>query len=446
DAGRHGAESAPELEHGADAMLKVLSQATKPGEEAGWIVKALQALREQGGRDIEPASEARTSLEALLQEAAELDEQKPPRSQPSEGEAERPLEQLVPGLPREVSPMESGEGVTGFESSSTLTDTLAPLETARPAPKATPSFGAEEAKPPQPPPADVSGDKPTRDLWWAALRPVDADSAREETRLRFGDSFRHVTRETLFGRKMALLPHAADPEGSESFHEAKNIPAPFSSRGGPSAQAAPAEGRALFLTPETAVSSKEGAPRGNQSGSWNLSTAVQEPGLGVARSEATASPHGAARTETQDLQQSVIQSVRYLASRGERSLSVRLKPESLGELRITLTTAHDRIQVQLFTGNAAVRESLEAQLPQLRESLTRDGFDVMRLSVETDSSGGNAAEGGHPRAPMHDLLNQRQGGRSVSTLGSDTGEGSAGSTSPRNTTNRITDQTIDVRI
>ena len=454
--GNHGAESAPALERGAEAMLKVFGQETKPSNETELVLKALLAFQAQSsGTDLDSEPETGNPLSALLRKLAEVDEQPSSRKPPSaegwrsnsESEADRPLDRVAEALLREPTPIRSGQGVNGSASPSKAMQTLAPEEGARPEPNAKPSLGMDEVKPPQPPTPDVSSGKPTRDLWWAALRPVDSDSAREETRPHSSDSFRRVTRETLAGRRISPLPHAADSKGAENLAEIKNNAAPLTSEGGGQpVWATLAEGRALFLTPETGASLKEAASRGNQGGSWDLSPGVQEPAAGVSRSEAIAASNSAARTESPDLKESVIQSVRYLTSRGERSLSIRLKPDSLGELRVTVTTAQDRIQVQLFTGNAAVRESLEAQLPQLRESLTREGFDVTRLSVEADLTGGNAAEGGHSRTPMHDLLHQRQGGRSIPTLDPDTGERPAGSTSPGSPANRITDQTIDVRI
>ena len=455
DGGNHDARSKPDLEHAVKAILQAASPETKPRDEAELVLRALLALQEQSGGTVDLNSEPDESgnkLPALLRKLAELEEQPAPRKPPSpevspgalERDSDRPLDRVAEDLLRESILVKPRKGVSSSEPSSKVTEEHAPEDGARP--KTKPSPGMEEVKPPQPPTPDVSSGKPTRDLCWAALRPFDTDSAREETRPRSSDSFRRVTRETLAGRRIAPLPHAAESKAAEQLAETKSNAVPLTSEGGKPMWTASAESRALFLTPETAASLRDAGSRGNQGGSWDLSPGVQEPAAGVSRSEAATASNSAARTESPDLKESVIQSVRYLASRGERSLSIRLKPDSLGELRVTVTTAQDRVQVQLFTGNAAVRESLEAQLPQLREGLTREGFDVMRLSVETDSTGGNAAEGGHSHTPMHDLLNPRQGGRHVPTLGPNTGTRSAGSASPEKPANRIGDQTIDVRI
>lgn len=80
-----------------------------------------------------------------------------------------------------------------------------------------------------------------------------------------------------------------------------------------------------------------------------------------------------------------VRSVRYLARNGERTFTVRLEPESLGELRFDVTSSGSSVTVRLVSANPAVRELLETQTQALRDALAREGFAVARISVTPDS-------------------------------------------------------------
>ena len=103
---------------------------------------------------------------------------------------------------------------------------------------------------------------------------------------------------------------------------------------------------------------------------------------------------GAARGQPKlvGLEEFAVRSVRYLVLRGERTITVRLVPESLGEVRFEVHTAGDALNVRLFSPNPAVREALEGQLPWLRESLVRNGIDVARMEVAPELLPGDASQ------------------------------------------------------
>jgi flagellar hook-length control protein FliK len=62
-----------------------------------------------------------------------------------------------------------------------------------------------------------------------------------------------------------------------------------------------------------------------------------------------------------------------------------LKPESLGELSIRVAMEDGRIAAQLNVKEPAVKAALEAQIPQLRETLSSHGIEVNRLEIVLDS-------------------------------------------------------------
>ncbi len=77
----------------------------------------------------------------------------------------------------------------------------------------------------------------------------------------------------------------------------------------------------------------------------------------------------------------VLQNIRYLVSRGERSLTVQLSPPSLGELHIQVSSVKNALNVSMSSGNAAVREVLETHALGLREALAKSGVEVTNVAV-----------------------------------------------------------------
>lgn len=74
-------------------------------------------------------------------------------------------------------------------------------------------------------------------------------------------------------------------------------------------------------------------------------------------------------------------SVRYIAANGEKTMTVRLIPESLGEVRIEVTHSGDKVAVKLAAANPAARVLLENQVQQLQQSLATEGLDVAKVTV-----------------------------------------------------------------
>jgi len=87
-----------------------------------------------------------------------------------------------------------------------------------------------------------------------------------------------------------------------------------------------------------------------------------------------------------------VKSVRYLVSEGEKSLRVRLAPESLGEVRVEIVSVRDELHLRLVSGNPSVRDAMENGSEGLRNALARDGVNVVRVTVSPDggASGGYA--------------------------------------------------------
>jgi len=89
-----------------------------------------------------------------------------------------------------------------------------------------------------------------------------------------------------------------------------------------------------------------------------------------------------------------VRGVRYLVTRNEKTLTLRLVPESLGELRLEVTSSvGDTVNVRLISANPAVRAVLGGELPELRALLAREGIGVSQVSVSNGMTPGTGADG-----------------------------------------------------
>ncbi|MCP4646029.1 MAG: hypothetical protein GY851_36635 [bacterium] len=113
----------------------------------------------------------------------------------------------------------------------------------------------------------------------------------------------------------------------------------------------------------------------------------------VSGSESAAAPPQSARPTLETVADFTVRSVRYQVSQGTKTVTVRLIPESLGELRLDVSTLNDGVHVRLTSQHPMVREALEAQVTGLREALARDGLTVAKVSVSVDSGLGQAWSG-----------------------------------------------------
>ncbi|MBI4557745.1 MAG: flagellar hook-length control protein FliK [Candidatus Hydrogenedentes bacterium] len=93
----------------------------------------------------------------------------------------------------------------------------------------------------------------------------------------------------------------------------------------------------------------------------------------------------------------VVRAVEYFVSRSEKTLRIQLVPESLGELRVEISSSGEILQVRLASASPVVRDMLESQVTHLRDTLTRNGMNVGSVVV---GAGGAMPHG----APGHNLF------------------------------------------
>ena len=119
---------------------------------------------------------------------------------------------------------------------------------------------------------------------------------------------------------------------------------------------------------------------------------ASNPGL-EARNEAAAMRAGIAaeRPSLGTLGEFTVRAVRVLAADGEHTMTVRLVPESLGELKLTVRTAGDSVHVHVVAASAAVRDAFDSQMQGLRDALSKEGIDLARVTVGSETAGQHAS-------------------------------------------------------
>jgi flagellar hook-length control protein FliK len=88
----------------------------------------------------------------------------------------------------------------------------------------------------------------------------------------------------------------------------------------------------------------------------------------------------------QTLSAQTVKNVRYLIDGDGRTVSVRLVPESLGEMHIEVHSNGGEVTVRLISQNPVVRDTLQAQTSDLRAALSRDGVNVDKVEVSAAMS------------------------------------------------------------
>ena len=121
------------------------------------------------------------------------------------------------------------------------------------------------------------------------------------------------------------------------------------------------------------------------------------------------------RATLETIEPHTVRGVRYLLARGERTLTVRLSPESLGELRIEIHTKGDELSIRLASANPIVRDALENQAGTLREALTRGGIEAAKLEITANLGHhtGNEGQPGRETNQEHTPLRGMPHGRPV---------------------------------
>ena len=85
--------------------------------------------------------------------------------------------------------------------------------------------------------------------------------------------------------------------------------------------------------------------------------------------------------DTIDLINQIARNVRVTISATETSMEMQLNPENLGKIYLNVSEKEGVVRAQIAAQNAAVKEALETQVMELRQSLNQQGIKVDAIEV-----------------------------------------------------------------
>lgn len=100
---------------------------------------------------------------------------------------------------------------------------------------------------------------------------------------------------------------------------------------------------------------------------------------------APATPQLNAQLGSQEWQQALSQQVLMFHRNGQQSAELRLHPQELGALQITLKLDDNQAQLHIASAHGLVRSAVEAAIPHLRHALAESGINLGQSSVGSES-------------------------------------------------------------
>ncbi|RPE02939.1 flagellar hook-length control protein FliK [Candidatus Pantoea deserta] len=92
-----------------------------------------------------------------------------------------------------------------------------------------------------------------------------------------------------------------------------------------------------------------------------------------------------AQLGSDEWQQALSQQIVMFSRNGQQNAELRLHPEDLGAIQISLKLDNDQAQISMASSHSQVRAALEAALPQLRSALAENGINLGQSQVSSDS-------------------------------------------------------------
>jgi len=98
--------------------------------------------------------------------------------------------------------------------------------------------------------------------------------------------------------------------------------------------------------------------------------------------------------ETPEWKQSVSQHIAIFSRNGLHSAEIRLHPEELGALQISLRMQQDQAQIHIVSEHAHIRHAMEQAMPQLRAAMAESGIQLGQANVSAEGQQFAAGEQG----------------------------------------------------
>ncbi|EAA9689866.1 flagellar hook length control protein FliK [Salmonella enterica subsp. arizonae serovar 13,23:gz51:-] len=124
-----------------------------------------------------------------------------------------------------------------------------------------------------------------------------------------------------------------------------------------------------------------------------LSSATAQP-LPVASAPVLSAPLG-----SHEWQQTLSQQVTLFTRQGQQIAQLRLHPEELGQVHISLKLDDNQAQLQMVSPHSHVRAALEAALPMLRTQLAESGIQLGQSSISSESFAGQQQSSSQQQPP-----------------------------------------------
>ncbi|KQN56630.1 flagellar hook-length control protein FliK [Erwinia sp. Leaf53] len=100
---------------------------------------------------------------------------------------------------------------------------------------------------------------------------------------------------------------------------------------------------------------------------------------------APATPQLNSQLGSPEWQQALGQQILMFSRNGQQTAELRLHPQDLGSIQISLKLDNDQAQLSLVSNHSQVRAALEAALPQLRSALAESGINLGQSNVSSDA-------------------------------------------------------------
>jgi len=144
------------------------------------------------------------------------------------------------------------------------------------------------------------------------------------------------------------------------------------------------------------ISSTENGNRDATANNTTTASALTTPTFSTATVATPASaqiavpvaPQISAQLGSQEWQQAVSQHITLFTRQGQQSAELRLHPEDLGQIQISMKLDDNQAQLQMVSAHSHVRAALEATLPNLRIALAESGIQLGQSSISSESSAG----------------------------------------------------------
>lgn len=94
--------------------------------------------------------------------------------------------------------------------------------------------------------------------------------------------------------------------------------------------------------------------------------------------------------QTPEWQQSVSQHIVTFSRNGIQNAEIRLHPEELGSLHITLRLNQEQAQIHIVSEHAQMRHAMEQAMPQLRSAMAESGVQLGQTSVSAENPFGGS--------------------------------------------------------